>query len=82
MTKVSFAVSIRPKPKPRSAAALQKTIPELVMAVQKAMEYAEGRLEREIEQDNCNLRRVVGHSSVLNVMSTKLNIERKRLNLR
>lgn len=82
MPTVTFAVSVRTKSKARPAAIRQKTLPDIIHAVKEVMEYAEGRLEKEVDQDDCNLRRVVGHSSVVNFMSVMLNTERKRLNLR
>lgn len=82
MPTITFAASVRTKAKVRPVAIRQKTLPDIIHAVKEVMEYAEGRLAKEVDHDDCNLRRVVGHSSVVNFMSVMLSTERKRLNLR
>lgn len=78
---VTFADSVRTKTKARHVATRQKSLPDIIHAVKDFMEHAEARLANEVDQDDCNLRRVLGHSSVVDLTSVKLNRERKHLNL-
>lgn len=82
MPKVTFAESVCDTAKSRPAAIRQKSLPDIIHSVKQIMVYAEQKLVKEVDRDDCSLRRVVGHSSVVNFMSVKFNTERKRFNLR